>query len=180
MRLPEFETPRLRLRHFQSADWPAVYAYTSNARVMACMREGQLSEAETRQVVEQHSGDGAEAFPIMLKAEKKLIGHIIFHPWFEPRTHEIGWVLHPDYHRQGYATEMARAVVGYAFETLDSHRVIATCHPENMASYRVMEKLGMRREGHFRQAMLRPNNTWWDEYFYAILEEEWLWHNERG
>ena len=55
----------------------------------------------------------------------------------------------------------------YGFETLRLHRVIATCQPENPASWRVMEKLGMRREGHFRKGHVLHADTWWDEYFYA-------------
>ena len=56
---------------------------------------------------------------------------------------------------------------------IQSHRVIATCQPENPASYRVMEKIGMHREGHFRKFIYRGENLWWDELFYAILDEEW-------
>ncbi len=86
-------------------------------------------------------------------------------------------MLHRDHHGQGYATEAARALLGYGFEELDLHRIIATCQPENPASYRVMEKLGMRREGHFRQCIDRGQGVWWDEYFYALLKDEWVNHN---
>ena len=65
-----------------------------------------------------------------------------------------------------------RAVKLTGFETLGLHRVIATCQPENTASWRVMEKLGMRREAHFRKGHYR-GATWWDEYFYALLAKEW-------
>ena len=47
----------------------------------------------------------------------------------------------------------------------------------NPFSYRVMEKIGMKREGHFRKGLYRGNHIWWDEYFYAILEEEWILNN---
>jgi len=57
---------------------------------------------------------------------------------------------------------------------LHLHRIIATCQPQNVASWRVMEKLGMRREAHFRKCLRRPENQWWDEYFYALLDEEWF------
>ena len=65
------------------------------------------------------------------------------------------------------------ALLKHGFESLHLHRIIATCQPENAPSYRVMEKLGMRREGHFRQCFYRGEDHWWDEYFYAILEDEW-------
>ena len=51
--------------------------------------------------------------------------------------------------------------------------MVATCQPENTPSWRVMEKLGMQREGHLRKCIYR-REKWWDEYFYAILEEEWF------
>ena len=110
---------------------------------------------------------------MVLKETGQLIGHMVFHPWFAPRTYEIGWVFHPGWHGRGYATEAARALLDYGFRELGLHRIIATCQPENPASYRVMEKIGMRREGHFRKCIYRGGETWWDEYFYAILAEEW-------
>ena len=60
----------------------------------------------------------------------------------------------------------------FAFGALRCHRVVATCQPENVASWRVMEKLGMRREAHFRQGLYQATGEWWDEYFYALLADE--------
>ncbi len=116
----------------------------------------------------------ARAHAVDLLAEDRLIGHMIFHPWYAERIYEIGWIFHPRYHRQGYATEAAAALMRYGFESLQVHRLIATCQPQNRPSWRVMEKLGMQREGHFRKCFQRDETTWWDEYFYAILEEEWF------
>jgi RimJ/RimL family protein N-acetyltransferase len=90
-----------------------------------------------------------------------------------PRTHEIGWAVDPGHQGRGYATEAANALLAHGFEDLGLHRIIATCQPQNAASVRVMEKLGLRREAHFRQCMLAPDGTWWDEYFYALLDDEW-------
>ena len=56
---------------------------------------------------------------------------------------------------------------------LGLHRVIATCETDNAASVRVMERLGMRREAHFQQCYLREDGTCSDEYFYAVLADEW-------
>ena len=103
-----------------------------------------------------------------------------FHPWFVGATHEIGWAIGRPHQRQGYATEAARALIAHAFETLRCHRVIATCQPENVASWRVMDKLGMRREAHFCQCLLREGGEWWDEYFYALLAEEYFGQADPG
>ncbi len=168
------ETERLRIRRFTRDDWQAVYAYTSDAAVMTYLPEGQMTEEQTRQFIEENLGEEALAYAVELLAEECLIGHVYFHPWFAPRTYEIGWVLDPRYQRQGYVTEAAAALLRRGFTSLDLHRIIATCQPENVPSWRVMEKLGMRREGHFQQCISRDDGTWWDEYFYALLADEWL------
>ena len=174
MLIQPVETQRLIIRQFELQDWETAHSYTGDSTVMTYIEEGQMSETQTKQFVEKNSGDQAEAFPVLLKSQNQLIGHMIFHPWFGHLTYEIGWVLHPIYQGKGYATEAAKALLLYGFENLHAHRIIATCQPENPASYRVMEKIGMKREGHFRKGLYRGNNVWWDEYFYAVLAEEWI------
>jgi ribosomal-protein-alanine N-acetyltransferase len=177
MLIQPIETQRLIIRQFDLQDWEAVHSYTGDATVMTYIEEGQMSETQTKQYVEKNSSDQAEAFPVLLKSQNQLIGHMIFHPWFVHLTYEIGWVFHPIYQGKGYATEAAKALLRYCFENLHAHRIIATCQPENPASYRVMEKIGMNREGHFRKCNYRGKNIRWDEYFYAILDEEWIRNN---
>lgn len=101
-----------------------------------------------------------------------MIGHIEFFKCFGEHTYEIGWVLNPDYYNKGYALEAAYGVLNYGFEKLGLHRFVATCQPENVPSYRVMEKIGMRREGYYKKC-IPQGEDWWDEYSYAILSEEW-------
>lgn len=175
MRFAEIETARLRLRAISAGDWPAILAYMSDPRVTAFLPEGVLDEEAARQFARKHSGeDGAVA--VVEKVSGRMIGHMPFHPWFAPETHEIGWALHRDHQGKGYATEAGRALLAHAFGPLNAHRVIATCQPENPASWRVAEKLGLRREGHFRECLYRAPGIWWDEYFYAVLAQE---HEER-
>ena len=166
-------TARLIVRSFRQADWPAVLSYTGNPAVMTYLPEGVFNGEAARAFVTQNEGESARAFGVELRQTGQLIGHISFHPWFGNQTYEIGWVFHPDFYGQGLATEAANAMIQFGFETLHLHRIIATCQPENPASQRVMEKIGMRREGHFKQCIYRGNNVWWDEYFYAILAQEW-------
>ena len=173
MLVHSIETPRLVLRRFEAQDWTAVLTYAATPTVMHYIEEGPMTPIQVETWVDKNLGESAQAFPIILQQNRQLIGHIIFHQWFSHRTYEIGWVLHPAYQGQGYATEAAKAVLGYAFAELQAHRVIATCQPENPASYRVMEKIGMRREGYFQKCIYRQESVWWDEYFYAILEDEW-------
>ena len=174
MPLSPIDTPRLLIRQFEFDDWHAVYAYTADAAVMAYLPGGPFAEERAREFVTNNAGEQAGAFAVILKAERRLIGHMLFHPWFAPRTHEVGWVLHKAYHGRGFATEAAAALLKHGFETLQLHRIIATAQPENVASWRVMEKLGMRREAQFRQCIFRDEGEWWDEWFYAMLAEEWF------
>jgi [ribosomal protein S5]-alanine N-acetyltransferase len=90
--------------------------------------------------------------PSILFKKLILIGHIAFFKYFGEHTFEIGWVFNPKYCNKGYASEAAYALLKYGFEELKLHRIIATCQPENTGSYRVMEKIGMRREGYFKSA----------------------------
>ncbi len=174
MRLPPIETPRLLVRQFEGDDWRDVHAYAADADVMAYLPGGPLTEQQARDFVATNAGEHATAFAAVLKAERRVIGHLPFHPWYAPHTYEVGWVLHPGYHGRGLATEAASALLRHGFETLRLHRIIATAQPENVASCRVAAKLGLRQEALFRKGIFRDESTWWDECFFAILEEEWF------
>jgi RimJ/RimL family protein N-acetyltransferase len=168
------ETSRLILRPIEVADWPAIHQYMRDRTVTRWLPEGPLDEAQAQAFARKHSGRYPRAVAVVERDGGQLIGHTPFHPWFGRATHEIGWVISPKHQGRGYATEAARALMDFAFRTLRCHRVIATCQPENVASWRVMEKLGMRREAHFRQGLYRETGEWWDEYFYALLADEYL------
>jgi RimJ/RimL family protein N-acetyltransferase len=114
---------------------------------------------------------------VELIATGELVGHvslIVTAP--EHRQGEIGFIVHPDRHGHGDATEAARALLAIAFEDYELHRVCGRLEPRNEASARVLEKLGMRREG-----LLVENEwvkgEWQSELIYALLAREWA---ERG
>jgi RimJ/RimL family protein N-acetyltransferase len=86
---------------------------------------------------------------------------------------EIGWVLDPAYAGHGYATEAVRALLTCCFDELEVRRVVANCFLDNDASWRLMERLGMRREVHAVRESLHRSGRWLDTVGYAILEEEW-------
>ena len=168
------QTPRLVLRPIALADWPAIHRYMSDPAVTHWLPEGSLNEAQTQAFTRKNAGRSATAIAVIERASGQLVGHMVFHPWAVRATHEIGWVFSTGYQGRGYATEAAGALIDFAFNTLRCHRVIATCQPENLASWRVMEKLGMRREAHFRSALCQESGEWWDEYFYALLADEYV------
>jgi ribosomal-protein-alanine N-acetyltransferase len=113
------------------------------------------------------------------KENGKMIGNIYFHH-SEPAkfmTWELGYIFNPNYRGKGYATEAARRVVQHGFEDLKAHRIVANCNPENAASWKLMERLGMRREKHAKSDIFFRYGAdgkplWQDSYQYAMLAGE--------
>ena len=86
---------------------------------------------------------------------------------------ELGWVLDPAYTGRGFAAEAVRALLRVCFDDLGVRRVVANCFLGNEASWRLMERVGMRRETHARTESLHRNGCWLDTLGYAILRDEW-------
>ncbi|MFM6841217.1 MAG: GNAT family N-acetyltransferase [Candidatus Planktophila sp.] len=84
---------------------------------------------------------------------------------------DIGWVTHPDYHRQGFAYEATRALMKYVFDNFPVHRIIADIDTRNPESAKLAEKLGMRREGEFINSEFFKGD-WCSMWLFAILKEE--------
>lgn len=159
------DSDNLTIRPFTTSDVDDVHEYMSCPDVTYYLPQGVMS----KDAVAEFIANNTKVFAICLKGSGKLVGHIEFYPWFGDHTYEIGWALNPSFQRQGIAFEAAARTLKYGFETLGVHRIIATAQPENVASYRLMEKLAMVREGHFRQCIPKGDDIWWDEYFYSML-----------
>ncbi len=86
---------------------------------------------------------------------------------------ELGWTLDPSYGGKGYATEAVRALIDLAFEGLGLRRLRADCFYDNEPSWRLMERVGMRREQHTVKDSLHRTRGWLDGLSYALLAEEW-------
>lgn len=86
---------------------------------------------------------------------------------------ELGWVVAPEHAGQGYAAEGVAELVRVCFEVLRLRRVYAQCFADNVPSWRLMEKLGMRREEHAVRESLHRSGRWLDGLRYALLAEEW-------
>jgi RimJ/RimL family protein N-acetyltransferase len=175
------ETERLLLRKFTEADFPAVHGYASAAENIIYMPWGPNSEEETRAFIRMAIRE-ADAVPcqnrqyaVVHKESGALIGGCDLALRREGEG-SLGWILHRDHWRRGYGTEIGEALLRLAFEKLGLHRVIATCDADNAASYGVMEKIGMRREGLFLEARPASKGSakpYGDELWYAILKDEW-------
>ena len=86
---------------------------------------------------------------------------------------EIGWVIDPAHGGRGLATEAVWSLADFCFTELGVHRVQASCFADNVASWRLMERIGMHREGHTRGNALHRTRGWLDGYHYALLEQDW-------
>ncbi len=91
---------------------------------------------------------------------------------YDRQQAEIGFSFSPQFQKQGYATEAVRGLLDYLFSSFNLHRVIAICDAENQASVRLLERLGMRREGHYIENIWFKGK-WGSEYLYAVLANEW-------
>ncbi|AJS58973.1 GNAT family N-acetyltransferase [Paenibacillus sp. IHBB 10380] len=110
---------------------------------------------------------------ICLKDDRKPIGRIsIKLNWSEIREWEIGWALHSNFWKKGYATEAAELMIGYAFSDLNAHRVVAYANTENELSEKLMIRAGMIKDGILREVRY-CNNKWCNESIYSVLEREW-------
>jgi len=88
------------------------------------------------------------------------------------RCGEIGFTFNPEHQGRGYATEAARALLPFAFETMGWHRLVGRTEARNTGSARVLEKLGMRLEAHLVENEW-VKGEWQSELVYAILDREW-------
>ncbi len=175
MALP-LKTRRLEIREFESGDLRAVHACTSDPVVARWFSWGPNTESETRdfleRVVRAATLPARESYVLaVVFPEHGLIG-CCFLDRRREREFELGYYLRRDHWNQGIATEAVEAVVPFAFRELGAHRIFARVDPENLASARVLERVGFRLEGHFRRDRL-IKGEWRDSLVYVLLAEEW-------
>jgi len=176
--VPTLQTARLRLRGFAESDGSNLYALQSNAKVLrywdsppwsdqssiARFMEGNARMADegtgTRLVIERQS-------------DSAFLGWCTFNSWNpEFRSASVGYCLSEASWGQGYATEAVEALLGWAYQTVDLNRVQAEADTRNIASARVLEKLGFRLEGTLRQDCTVNGDTS-DSWVYGLLRQDW-------
>ena len=174
------ETSRLRLRPFAADDLDALFAYQSRDDMTRYLYWDARNREEVREALERKitaTSIRAEGDFLALAAESastgELVGDVVLQLINEEhRTGEIGFMVHPDHHGHGYATEAAEPLLRIALADLRLHRVIGRVEARNTASARVLEKLGMRREAHLVENEY-VRGEWQSELVYAILDREW-------
>ncbi|MEG9249511.1 GNAT family protein [Arthrobacter sp. Soc17.1.1.1] len=174
-------TERLALRPAAVADLPSVFAYRRLAAVSEWL---PTHPSDEHAFVERLRQPERLAATYVLELGGTLIGDLYLAvedavaqvevtARARATTAEIGWALDPAFTGQGYATEAAAELLRLAFEDLGVRRVVAQCFADNTPSWRLMERLGMRRESSTRAASLHRSGRWLDGVGYGILAEEW-------
>jgi ribosomal-protein-alanine N-acetyltransferase len=169
MKSQEIETLRLRLRHFTPDDADELYHIYSYPELFKYMsNEKNLSWEQTVGVInslienwEQHQ---VGVWAVVYKKDRKLIGHCGFKFLENTQEIQIGYLLIPSYWGMGLGTEAAAGALKYGFEIATLERVVAVAKPENIASRRVMDKVGMQYE---KEAYYYNN----DVVYYSISRE---------
>ena len=180
------ETERLILRPFRESDAADVYEYLKQPAVncFACMKMNSLDEAKAE--MKERSKETEYTFAIVLKENGKVIGEIDAAPeatapdrdTAPEDTFSLCWMLNKAFHGKGYAFEAAHAFFDYLFNEKGARRIYAYTEDYNIPCQRLCEKLGMRREGLFKEFVSFVNNPdgtplYENTYQYAILKKEW-------
>jgi RimJ/RimL family protein N-acetyltransferase len=174
------KTDRLILRPFEKADLDAVLDYYSLPDVQRYLdwKARDSGEASTafnamrKQTRLMRPGD-ILTLAVVRKADDKVIGHVSL-CWTDATAAqgEIRFALGPAFRRKGYGSEAVAAIVNVAFDQYKLHRVFARAAGENEASARLLRRLGMRLEAHYREHALFQGE-WDEELHFAILDREW-------
>ena len=167
---PELSTPRLTLRKLVADDAPDVFAYASDPEVARFTLWAPHPTVEfTRRFIGWLTAPQFLNWAIRETGGGPVFGMVFLHSW--QRHHqkaEIAFNLARERWRHGFATEAAKAVLAFAFGRLELNRIEATCMPGNLASRRVLQKLGMNHEGTMRHSHRRHDGFHDMELFAAL------------
>jgi RimJ/RimL family protein N-acetyltransferase len=174
-------TPRLTLRPASAADLDATWGFRQVDEITRWMTSAPTSREDYRRKFEDPE---RLAKTLVIELDGEVIGDLMLaieDAWAQSEVAmqaqgvqaELGWCLDPTYQGRGYASEAVAALMRVCFEDLGLRRVTANCFADNEASWRLMERLGMRREVHTVRESLHRSGEWLDGLGYALLADEW-------
>lgn len=173
-------TDRLVLREYHDNDWIAMHEYSADPEVVRYTLWGPNTEKETQsylwvcQLYQQIKPRLNYGLAVTLKVDDILIGGSgLYNLNLDHHEGELGYCFNRQYWGQGFATEASHALLEFGFNELGLHRIYATCDPVNIASRRVLEKIGMRQEGHLHEHRW-AKGSWRDSLLFAILHDEFV------
>lgn len=177
----KIEDNRILLREYKSdaSDLESALKFIGDPEVAAHSSWGPLNREES---VDWLNGAIAAqdihprlsyGLALVVKSTDELIGNMSLNIRNSANKEaELGYTIRRDHWHQGFATEAARALLGFGFTVLGLHRIFATTSPNNIASQKVLEKLHFTREGYLRKHVLQRGH-WRDSCLYALLEDDW-------
>jgi ribosomal-protein-alanine N-acetyltransferase len=151
--MPEIETLRLQLRHFALEDLDDLFRIYSNPEVSRYISKGARTKDETKAAlinIIKHWKHGFGMWAVVHKQSSKMIGRCGLCFLDNTPEVELGYALDKLYWNQGLATEASLVSLQYGFEQVGLERIVAIARPENIASQRVMQKVGMKYEKNAR------------------------------
>lgn len=175
----KLKTERLVLRQYQVTDWEQVHIYGSDPDFSKYELWGPNTLEDTHkfvaEMIEQSTSNPRYKFDfaISLKESGLLIGGCGIRRETESSSvANLGWAVTPSQQCKGYATEAAKALIDFGFQKLSLSVIYATCDTRNAASYKVMEKLGMKKVG-FIKGTKEIKGHIRDSYRYEVLSHGW-------
>ena len=173
-------TERLELRPVRDEDVDRILEYRNLPEVTRWLLRTEVDPVAFR-AAWQRAAEDPDDHSLAAVLDGVVIGTVSVHlvdgmgqPGMPRRTEaEVGYIFDPAYSGRGYATEAVAAVLAHAFEDLGVRRITAGCFADNLASVRLLEKVGMRREQHGVGDSWHAELGWVDGYTYAMLAESW-------
>lgn len=165
------ETPRILVRDFGPNDVNDLWEILGDKETMENC-EPVYSFEKTASFLRDFCIGRKAAVAAVQRESGKMIGYILFNQTFDG-VYEIGWFFNRNYWRNGYAYESCKAVMDYAFDSLDAHKIFSETIDE-IKSVNLMKKLGMKLEGIQRSQVRDSFGNWADLYLYGILEKDRL------
>ncbi len=174
---PELRTQRLLLREFKPGDAPDVLVFRGDPEVQRYNSEPLKSQAEALAFIEEQRAEYAahQGIPWAVTDAQsgQVLGCFNFGPWDEwHRSSDLGYDLRRDRWGQGLAAEALGRIIAFGFDTMGMHRIQARTRADNQASIRLLERLGFKREGTRRQAILEADEAFYDSAIYGLLSHE--------
>ncbi len=174
----EIQTKRLILRRVTKEDEEALYNnYGKDKNVQRYINYAPCATREgTHDFIEMHLDhykNDKDFYGWVITFNNEVIGTIgLFNIDLDNEQCEIGYSISSHYWGQGIVSEAAKSVIDYAFNSIKAHRVIGTCHSENIASEKVMNNIGMHYEGLLHDAQKNRDGTYSDLKLYAIINKK--------
>lgn len=163
------ETDRMIIRDFDADDLNDLHDIFGDDETMENCEPAYTVE-KTADFLQKFCMEKKGAVAAVHKETDKVIGYILFKEYGE-EVYEIGWIFNKGFWRQGFAFESCKAVVDYAFDNMNAHKVFAEAI-DGIKSVNLMKKLGMKLEGIQRSQTKDNFGNWVDLYFYGILTED--------